>query len=187
MKKYFILAIFGIFMLTGCGAGATKTMSCSYKNTAGNLTTKMTYKIDYQDTAVKKVRIAYDYHMNENTQMDGVGTGTDGTTNDTQNDNDGIIDGVVGSAIDSVINGITSTILDISGLRERHNNVQSMYGNINGFSVQNTNDATDNDYHVSYIIDYDTISDNDLNTLNLSRDIDTLRRNYTSQGFTCGE
>ena len=209
MKKYFILAIFGVFMLTGCDIGTTKTMSCTYKNTSGNLTSKMTYKIDHQGNDVKKVRISYDYHMDENTemnntgtnnstndnssnnnntnQMDGIGTGTDGTTNDTQADNDGIIDGVVGSAIDSVIKGVTDTILDISGLRDRHANVQNMYGNINGFSVQNTSDTTDNNYHVTYVIDFDTISDNDLNTLNLSKDFDTLKRNYTSQGFTCDE
>lgn len=187
MKKYFILAISAIFMLTGCGAGATKTMSCSYKNTSGNLTTKMTYNIDYEGSNVKKVRVSYDYHMDDNTEMDGVDTGTDGTTNDTQPDNDGIIDGVVGSAIDSVISGVTGTILDIAGLRERHNNVQNMYGNIAGFSVQNTSDITDNDYHVTYIIDYDTISDTDLSTLNLSRDIDTIRRNYSQQGFTCSD
>ena len=187
MKKYFIFATLGIIMLTGCGAGATETMSCSYKNTSGNLTTKMTYNIDHEDSVVKKVRISYDYHMDRQEDMDGVGTGTDGTTNDTQPDNDGIIDGVVGSAIDGVINGVTDTILDISGIRDRHNNVQNMYGNMTGFSVQNTNDMTDNDYHVTYIIDYDTISDNDLNTLNLSRDIDTIKRNYSQQGFTCSD
>ena len=119
--------------------------------------------------------------------MDGVGTGTDGTTNDTQIDNDGIVDGIVGSAIDSIINGVTDTILDISGIRDRHVNVQNTYGNINGFSVQNTNDTTDNDYRVTYIIDYDNISDEDLARLNLSRDIDTLRSNYINQGFNCAE
>ena len=42
-----------------------------------------------------------------------------------------------------------------------------------------------NMYTVTYVIDYDMISDNDLATLNLSRDIDTLRSNYTNQGFSC--
>ena len=42
-------------------------------------------------------------------------------------------------------------------------------------------DNTDNDYRVTYVIDYDMISDADLATLNLSRDIDTLRNNYTNQ------
>lgn len=205
MKKIFGIALFSVFLLTGCGAGATNTMSCTYQNLGTNLTTKMTYKIDYEGKEVKKLRVTYDYRQNDNTNnttgnttndinstttndnMDGVGTGTDGTTNDTQPDNDGIIDGVVGSAIDSIINGVTDTILDISGIRDRHANVQNTYGNMAGFSVQNTTDNTDNNYHVTYVIDYDTISDADLTTLNLSRDIDTLRSNYTSQGFTCAE
>lgn len=193
MKKYLFLAMLGIFVLTGCGTGATKTMNCSYETNNGTLSTKMTYKIDYMGTEVKKLRVTYDYHqdidMNDTTdgKMDGVGTGTDGTTNDTQPDNDGIIDGIVGSAIDTVISGITDTILDISGIKERHTSVQNMYGNIPGFSIQNTNDIADNNYRVTYIIDYDNISDSDLATLNLSRDIDTLRSNYVAQGFTCAE
>lgn len=121
---------------------------------------------------------------NNQNQTDGVGTGTDGTTNDTQIDNDGIIDGVVGSAIDGIIGGVTDVILDVSGLRDRHATVQSTYGNIAGFSVQNTTDR-DNNYKVTYVIDYDTISDDNLRTLNLSRDLDTLRSSYVSQGFTC--
>ena len=199
MKKLIVLIGICSFMLTGCGMGATKTMSCTYQNTGTYLTTKMTYNIDYQGTEVKKLRVTYDYHQdnandyndmtNDGTDenIDGVGTGTDGTTNDTYPDNDGIIDGVVGSAIDNIINGVTNTILDIAGLRDRHASVQSTYGNMPGFSVQNTNDITDNDYRVTYVIDYDQISDNDLATLNLSRDIDTLRSNYTIQGFTCAE
>ncbi len=197
MKKFFCLSILSILMLTGCGAGATKTMKCTYESNTTDMTSKMTYDIDYEGKEVKKLRITYDYHQDidmntENTTdnndtTDGVGTGTDGTTNDSQPDNDGIIDGVIGSAIDSMINGVTDTILDISGIRDRHANVQNTYGNMNGFSVQNTNDVTDNNYRVTYVIDYDTISDSDLATLNLSRDIDTLRSNYTNQGFTCHE
>lgn len=196
MKKLFAGTLFSIFLLTGCGAGATDTMSCTYENVGTNLTTRMTYKIDHEGKEVKKLRVTYDYRQNDNNTTDdntdtgttdGVGTGTDGTTTDTQPDNDGVIDGVVGSAIDDVINAVTGTILDISGIRDRHTNVQNTYGNIAGFSVQNTNDNTDNNYHVTYVIDYDTISDDDLDTLNLSRDIDTLRSNYTSQGFTCAE
>ena len=191
MKKLLFLTGALMVMLTGCGA--TDTLSCTYDNVNGNLTTKITYNIDYQDEDVKKLRVTYDYHANVindtngdgRNDMDGVGTGTDGTTNDTQIDNDGIIDGIVGSAIDSIINGVTGVILDVSGLRDRHANVQNTYGNINGFSVQNTNDVTDNNYRVTYVIDYDTISDDDLMTLNLSRDINSLRNNYVSQGFTC--
>ncbi len=193
MKKIIVLTVATVFMLTGCGAGATNTLSCSYTNDTNNLSTKTTYNIDYEGTEVKKIRVTYNYHQNANNDdntnngTDGVGTGTDGTTTDTQPDDDGIIDGVVGSAIDTIINGVTGTILDIAGLRERHNDVLNTYGNMPGFSVQTTDDVTDNDYKVTYIIDYDTISDNDLATLNLSRDIDTLRSNYTSQGFTCAE
>lgn len=249
MKKILMLSFIAILALTGCDASVMDTMSCSLENTAGNLTTRMNYNIDYQGNEVKKVRITYDYNQNNtdntgngtdngtnaqsdtdnantgarnttgtqddtgnnnsdmqndtgntgmtnnsdnntnnrtNTQndTDGVGTGTDGTTNDTQIDNDGIIDGVVGNAIDSIVGGVTDVILDVSGLRDRHATVQNTYGNIAGFSVQNTND-NDNNYKVTYVIDYDTISDDDLRTLNLSRDLDTLRDSYVSQGFTC--
>ncbi len=195
MKKVLILSGMLLIFLTGCGAGASKTMNCSYQTTTNNLTTRMSYNIDYEGTEVKKLRVSYNYHqdvMNDtdgdgNNDIDGVGTGTDGTTNDTQIDNDGIIDGVVGSAIDDVINGVTDVILDVSGLRDRHANVQNTYGNIPGFSVQTTDDMTDNDYRVTYIIDYDTISDSDLTNLNLSRNINTLRDNYIAQGFSCNE
>ena len=191
MKKILLLLIF-TSILTGCGVPAMETMSCSYQSNTDNLTTNIVYSIDYQDTEVKKVRITYDYVVNtpedtQNEEIDGVGTGTDGTTNDTQPDNDGIIDGIVGSAIDTVVGVITGTILDVSGIRDRHNAVLNTYGEINGFSVTNTDDLTDNSYHVTYVIDYDTISDTDLNTLGLSRDINTLRDTYTSQGLICGQ
>lgn len=195
MKKLLILSSLFVFTLTGCGAGATKTMSCSYKTESNNITTKTTYDIDYEDTEVKKVRITYNYHQDVindtdgdgEDDTDGVGTGTDGTTNDTQIDEDGIIDGVVGSAIDSIVGGVTDVILDIAGIRDRHANVLNTYGNMPGFSVQNTTDNTDNDYMVTYLIDYDTISDDNLVSLNLSRNINTFRSNYTNQGFSCSE
>ena len=254
MKKLFILSFASILLLTGCGA--TETLSCSYRNTATNGTTKVTYDIDHQGDEVKKVRITYDYDFdndvnntnnngntnatnrtvvgdnntnnnnnnnnnnatnntndNNNTttnngntndmtnnngtttynnndnddddkQVDGVGTGTDGTTNDTQMDDDGVVDGVVGSVIDTIVGAVTDTILDAAGLRDRHTTVQNTYGNVTGFSVQNTNDVDDN-YKVTYVIDYDTISDNDLAKFNLSRNLDDLRNRYVNQGFTC--
>ena len=195
MKKVLFLSSALILMLTGCGAGVSETMSCTYENSSNNITTKITYNVDHEDDTVKKVRINYDYHqdvINDTdgdglNDIDGVGTGTDGTTADTQVDDDGIIDGVVGSAIDSIINGVTDVILDVSGIRDRHADVQSTYGNMNGFSVQNTTDNTDNDYKVTYIIDYDNISDSDLATLNLSRNVNNLRNIYVSQGFTCND
>ena len=195
MKKLFLSLIMCLLLLTGCGVGATKTMKCTSTTTNGNITSKTTYNVDYQDNEIKKVRVTYNYHsdtINDNNgnatnEIDGVGTGTDGTTNDTKIDNDGIIDGVFGSAIDTIISGVADTILDIAGLRDRHATVQSTYGNMPGFSVQTTNDATDNDYMVTYVIDYDTISDDDLASLNLSRDLNALRSTYSSQGFTCNE
>lgn len=201
MKKIFILSFASILLLTGCGA--TETLSCTYKNTANNITTKVSYDIDHEQDEIKKVRITYDYDFdndnmnnnntnnngtngnnNNNNEIDGVGTGTDGTTNDTQQDDDGIIDGIVGSAIDTIVGGVTGIILDSAGIRDRHATVQNTYGNITGFSVQNTNDV-DNNYKVTYVIDYDTISDDDLARFNLSRDLDTMRDNYVNQGFTC--
>ena len=118
-------------------------------------------------------------YNNDNGHTDGVGT-----TNDTHMDDDGVVDGIVGSAIDSIVGGVTSVILDSAGLRDRHANVQNTYGNVNGFSVQNTND-TDKNYKVTYVIDFDTISDNDLATFNLTRNLDDMRTNYVNQGFTC--
>ena len=195
MKKLFILALTSTFLLTGCGA--TETLSCEYRNTTNGTTTKINYDIDHQDEEIKKVRITYNYDFNNTTDTardttingttnhtDGVGTGTDGTTNDTNLDKDGIVDGVVGSVIDTIVGGVTGVILDSAGLRDKHKTVQTTYGNVNGFSVQNTNDANNN-YRVTYVIDYDTISDDDLTRFNLSRNFNSLRNTYVNQGFTC--
>ena len=59
MKKLFVLSFASILLLTGCGA--TETLSCSYRNTANNGTTDITYDIDHEGDEVKKVRITYDY------------------------------------------------------------------------------------------------------------------------------
>jgi hypothetical protein len=200
MRKLFILSCASILLLTGCGA--TETLSCEYRDTTNDMATRIHYDIDHQNETVKKVRITYNYDFTNNangnngtardttnnngmtTHTDGVGTGTDGTTNDTNIDDDGIVDGVVGSVIDTIVGGVTGIILDSAGLRDRHATVQNTYGNVNGFSVQNTNDTNDN-YTVTYVIDYDTISDTDLNTFNLSRDLDQMRNTYVNQGFTC--
>ena len=97
MKKFIILSIVSILLLTGCGENMTETMSCTHKNETDNLTAKIKYDIDYQDKTVKKVRITYDYvqknNDNEQKNTDGIDTGTDGTTEDTQPDDDGIIQG----------------------------------------------------------------------------------------------
>ena len=197
MKKLFILSCASMFLLTGCGA--TETLSCEYRDTTDTMTTRIHYDIDHQDEEIKKVRITYNYDFTNNTgtardttmnnngtttHTDGVGTGTDGTTSDTNIDDDGIVDGVVGSVIDTIVGGVTGVILDAAGLRDRHNTVQNTYGDVTGFSVQNTNDANDN-YRVTYVIDYDTITDADLSRFNLSRDFNSLRTTYVNQGFTC--
>ena len=194
MKKKIFLLFIAMCLITGCGA--TKTMTCSYKNTINNITTKMKYDIDYSKSnkEIKKVRITYDY-MQDNKidtdndgkkDIDGVNTGTDGTTNDTQIDKDGIIDGMLGNAIDKVVGGVTDTILDLAGLKDRHFTVQNQYGNIKGLSIQNTTD-TDNNYRVTYVIDYDYISDSDLQTLNLSRDLEILKNKFVNLGYTCNK
>jgi len=186
MKKIISLSLLSIMLLTGCDLTATDTLTCDYQNTAGNLTTNISYSIDHEEDEIKKVRITYDYNQTAgpNQHTDGVGTGTDGTTNDNQADEDGIIDGVVGETLNDFIGGMTDVILDVAGLKDRHVNVQNTYNNINGFSVGNTTDVNDN-YKVTYVVDYDQITDNDLARLNLSRDLTTLRNSYVSQGFTC--
>lgn len=194
MKKILMLSSL-LVVLTACSLSRTKTLSCRYTNVNNGLTSNISYDIDHEGDEVKKVRITYNYKQdntstnrnstNDN-MMDGVGTGTDGTTNDTQPDNDGIVDGIVGSAFDTAINGVTSTILDISGLKSRHRMIQDQYSNANGFSYQNTTD-TDNNYSVTYVIDFDNMTDNDISGMNFNRDLATLRTTYTNQGFTCSE
>jgi len=185
MKKIFFLSLISIFALTGCDFSKTETLSCNYETVTNNIRTKVNYDIDHEENDIKKIRITYDYKsMEEQPAQDGIGTGTDGTTNDTLRDDDGIIDGVVGETLDDLIKGMTDVILDVSGLKDRHATIQNTYNGINGFSVQNIEDANDN-YKVTYIIDFDNISDEDLARLNLSKDFNTQRDNYTSQGFTC--
>ena len=166
MKKLISLAGICIFMLTGCGVGATKTMSCTYRNTGNSLTTKMTYSIDYQGTEVKKLRVTYDYHQNDmNNDIANNGTNANGGTNGTTTN---------GGTNDITNNGATTNEKNTDGVGT-------------GTDGTTNDDFPDNDYRVTYVIDYDSISDADLATLNLSRDINTLRRNYTNQGFTCAE
>lgn len=165
----------------GMNAGTDRTNGTNNANNSGTNSQSGTINTD-DGTAYNTNGTNNDNNIDEHT--DGVGTGTDGTTNDSYYDDDGVVDGVVGSVIDTIVGGVTGIILDSAGLRDRHATVQNTYGNINGFSVQNTNDANDN-YTVTYVIDYDTISDEDLTTFNLSRDLDDMRNTYVNQGFTC--
>ena len=71
MKKLLIASCSFLFLLTGCDMSAMDTLSCSYINTANNLTTKVSYDIDYQDDEVKKVRITYNYDQTDNNDVNG--------------------------------------------------------------------------------------------------------------------
>lgn len=186
MKKIVFLSIISIFLISGCsGTSAMETMNCEYQSTSGSVITRVSYNIDHEEDTIKKARITYEYNtIMPDSEVDGVGTGTDGTTNDTHIDEDGLVDGIIGETIEDIIKGMSNMILDITGIKDRHNYIQSNYGNIPGFSV-GTTDYDDNNYKVTYVIDYDAISDTDLNSFGLSRDITSLRNNYVNQGYTC--
>lgn len=198
MKKILMLfSVTGVsLLLSGCGTN--EMLTCTDEVTANGMTTMTRYDIEYKDNDVKHLKITYHYTQDET--VDGVGTGTDGSASDgtdtnnddiagdvdsnESNDNDDIVDGAVGDAIDSATNTVTDTILDLSGIRNRFNNQLNTYNNIEGFS-SNVQTDSDNEYKIVYDIDYGTISDSDLTLFNASRDLDTLRSNYESQGLTC--
>ena len=193
MKKI-ILGLGIVALLTGCGE-EEQMMTCTLENTVNGLKSGTEYIVTYNDDEVTNVRITYNY--NQDTHTDGVGTGTDGTTEDSiydndqtdgiiennPNDNDGIVDGVVGDTVDMIIGGVFDTVLDLSGIRDRHTN-QINNANIEGFtsSVENN---TNNSYRVVYDLDLTKISDDDIGRFNVDRSYTTLRNNYTNQGLTC--
>ena len=180
MKKA-LLIIGVIAVLSGCGN--TETLTCTTSNTVGNFTSNSTYMIEYQGNDVKMLTVTYDYRDNH---VDGVGTGTDGTTDDnaTDTDDDGIVDGVVGEALDDVVSGITNGILDIAGIRTRHDARFGTYTNTEGFTTTIDTD-NDTDYKVTYTYDLNKLSDTDITTFGISRDLNTLRTGYTNRGMTC--
>lgn len=195
MKK--ILMLFGVtgitLLLSGCGTN--EMLTCTDEVTSNGMTTRTRYDIEYKGNDVKHLKMTYHYTQDED--VDGVGTGTDGSASDNDNndisgnidsnesnDSDDVVDGAVGDAIDSATNTVTDTILDLSGIKNRFNNQLSTYNDIEGFS-SNVQTDSDNEYKIVYDIDYDTISDSDLTLFNVSREFDTLRSNYESQGLTC--
>lgn len=180
MKKA-LLIIAVIAVLSGCGT--TETLTCTTSNTVGTLTSNTTYMVEYQGNDVKMLTVTYDYRDDH---IDGVGTGTDGTTDDeeTDTDDDGIVDGVVGEALDDVVTGITDGILDMAGIRTRHNTRFGSYTNTEGFTTMVDSD-NDTDYKVTYSYDLDKLSDTDITTFGISRDLETLRTVYTDRGLTC--
>lgn len=180
MKKA-LLIIAVIVVLSGCGT--TETLTCTTSNTVGAFTSNTSYMVEYQGNDVKMLTVTYDY---KDDHVDGVGTGTDGTTDDdeTDTDDDGIVDGVVGEALDDVVTGVTDGILDIAGIRTRHNTRFGSYANIEGFSTTVDSD-NDNDYKITYTYDLTKLSDDDISTFGISRDLETLRNGYTNRGLTC--
>lgn len=180
MKKV-LLIMAVIAVLSGCGTN--DSLTCTAENTLGNISSNTTYKIDYRDNDVKMMTVTYEYRDGH---IDGVGTGTDGTTedDDTTNETDGIINGVVGEALDDVVTGVTNTILDLADIRTRHNARFGTYTNTDGFmtSIDTNND---NDYKVTYTYDFSKLSDDDITSFGISRNFDTMQSMYTSRGLTC--
>ena len=166
MKKVLLL-IAVVAVLSGCGTN--DKLTCTYDNTVGDVTSKTEYVIEYRNNNIKKIKATYDYKSNH---VDGVGTGTDGTTNDKDDnkDNDGILGGTVG-------------IIDISGIKTRHDSKFGTYTNIKGFTSDvNVNDDTN--YKVIYTYDLNTLSDNDINNLGINRDLNTFKTTLTNRGLT---
>ena len=180
MKKA-LLIIAVIAVLSGCGTN--DSLTCTTENTLGNISSSTTYKIDYRDNDVKMMTVTYEY---KDGHTDGVGTGTDGTTedDDTTSETDDVIDGVVGEALDDIVTGVTNTVLDLADIRTRHNNRFGTYTNTNGFKTSiDTNN--DDDYKVTYTYDFSKLSDDDINAFGISRDFDTMQSMYTNRGLTC--
>lgn len=178
--KRTLLVIAVITILSGCTTD-TKTLTCTTENTVGNITSKSSYMIDYNNNDVKRLTVTYDYRDNH---TDGVGTGTDGTTEDNNDDDNGIVDGVVGEALDDVISGVSDTILDISGIKTRHNTRFGSYTNTDGFKTMIDSD-NDTDYKVTYTYDLSKLSDTDITTFGINKDFNTLKTTYTNRGLTC--
>lgn len=202
MKKSIIVlgTIFVIVFITGCSLTGMETYSCTSTSTsADGLTTKITYDITHSNDTVDMVKITYDYRQedtdeNEDSTMlsntiervvgddvDGLNADTDGNSD---TDNDEVIDGIVGDTLDAIINGVTDTIVDIAGLKDRHNVVSDRYGDLEGVTI-NVEDNDEDSYKVVYDIDMAKISDDDLDIFNLDRSFETLKGNYNSLGLMC--
>lgn len=178
-KALFIIAV--IAVLSGCGTN--DSLTCTTENTLGNISSSTTYEIEYRNDDVKMMTVTYEYNAGH---IDGVGTGTDGTTedNDTTGETDGVVDGVVGEALDDVVTGVTDTILDLSDIRTRHNNRFGTYTNTAGFNTSIDTD-NDDDYKVTYTYDFSKLSDDDINTFGISRSFNTMKNMYTNRGLNC--
>jgi len=176
-KALLIIAVIAI--LSGCGK--SETLTCTTDNRVGTLTSNTTYMIDYQNNEVKTLTVTYEY---KDDHTDGVGTGTDGTTEDDDTDDDGIVDGVVGEALDDVVTGVTDGILDIAGIKTRHNTRFGTYTNTEGFMTEVDMD-NDTDYRVTYIYDLTKLSDAEITSFGIDKDFNALKTTYTNRGMTC--
>ena len=156
-----------------------------------NATNNTTNNNNTNNTTTNNNNATNNNTTNDNDQMDGVDVDTDGLDTNQNRDNDtgslssdDIVDGVVGDVIDGAVNGVTSTILDIAGIKNTYENQLSSYNNIEGFSYKVDVDS-DTEYKVIYEIDMDKISDSDLTRFNIDRDFSTTRSNYENSGYTC--
>lgn len=190
MKKL-LIALSVLFIMSGCdNNNNTKNLSCTSTITASNgVTTKTNYNIDYMDDKVKHVTITYAYSQGNNTNdVDGVNSDTDGLEEDNNNNNtvdsDEVVDGIVGDVIDETLEGVSETILDIAGIKNRYENQLSTYDDIEGltYDVEVDNNT---EYTITYKIDMDKISDDNLSRFNVPRTVTDMRTNYENSGFTC--
>lgn len=186
MKKILIcLSI--MLLISGCGENQ-ESLQCNLVSTNNGLTSDVTYDIEYDEDTVRYVTITYDYRQDENTtedNLDGVGTGTDGTTQDDDvNEDDGIVDGVVGDTIDEGVGVVTDTILDIAGIKTNFQNQMTAFDNVEGLTYTIDRD-TNNEYTVVYKIDLEKITDTDLAGFNIDRNLTNTRATYENLGYTC--
>lgn len=199
MKKSLTIfsTLFITIFLSGCSLTGMETYSCTSTTTDDNgLTTKITYDITHSGDTVDMVKITYDYEQDDNDTMgnmvddmtnmidddiDGLNADTDGNSD---TDNNEVVDGVVGDTLDAIVNGVTDTIIDIAGLRDRHNVVSDRYGNIEGVTIT-VEDDEEESYKVVYDIDMAKISDDNLDIFNLDRSFETLKGSYNTLGLMC--
>ena len=189
MKKI-IVALSILFIMSGCDTNAnTKSLSCKSSSTNNGIVTETTYDVDYDNNDVKYITITYN-HSRYNTQADnndGVNADTDGLSEENNTNtlnSDDVVDGVVGDAIDKTVEGVTETILDIAGIKNNIQTQLSIYDNIEGFSYDVDIDTNDQ-YQIVYKIDMSKISDENLATFNITRNLSDMRSNYEAQGYTC--
>lgn len=184
MKKL-LIALSALFIMSGCDE-TTDSLTCTSTTTTGNMVTKTTYNIDYVGDDVKYATITYDYSQTNKDNTDGINADTDGLDEERSNtlNSDDVVDGVVGDVIDETVQGVTETILDIAGIKNRYENMLSTYDNMEGLSY-NVDVNTNNEYKIIYKIDMNKISDNDLTNFDITRDFSDMKANYEKLGYTC--